>query len=76
MLKSTETKTSVSTVVIGNLIYEESGKITGTRVINVEEPKVEFTYTAKGILRDEIDVTNTGTYWVVPKSSGMMYGEA
>jgi hypothetical protein len=76
MLKSTETKTSISSIVVGNLIYEESGKVIGTRVVSVVEPKIEFTYTAKGVLKDGIDVTNTGTYWVVPKSPGIMYGEA
>ena len=79
MLKSTETIGSISAAVIGNLIYEETGKITGTRVVNVEEPKIEFSYTSEGILKGEIGVTNIGTYWVIPKSSaspGVMYGEA
>jgi hypothetical protein len=35
-------------MVLGELIEEESGKITGRRVVDVEGPKIESSFTMNG----------------------------
>jgi hypothetical protein len=75
MLQTTKT-TDISSVLVGDLIYEESGKIVGTRVLGVDSPKIEYSYTAQGVLKGEIKITNTGTYYIILRSTaGVMYGE-
>jgi hypothetical protein len=47
---------------LGELIEEESGKITGQRVVDVEGPKIESSFTMNGKWVGQ-DVTDIGTYW-------------
>jgi hypothetical protein len=58
---------------LGELIAEESGKITGQRVIDVEGPKIEASMTMVGRYRGT-ETTEIATYWSVPQGSAM-YGE-
>lgn len=51
-------------MVLGELIEEESGKITGQRVVGVEGPKIESSFTMNGKLGGQ-DETDVGTYWTV-----------
>ena len=66
---------------IGNLRYEERGRVTGQRVIDVNRTLVENSYSAAGTLRangaarDRIPVTNIGTIKVFFRSGGTTYGE-
>ncbi|HET6717624.1 MAG TPA: hypothetical protein VFG90_10870 [Nitrososphaeraceae archaeon] len=66
-------------MVLGELIEEESGKITGRRVIDVEGPKTESSFTMNGKWVGQ-DVTDIGTYWGVMRegtdAQGVVYGEA
>jgi hypothetical protein len=66
-------------MVLGELIEEESGKITGRRVIDVEGPKTESSFTRNGKWVGQ-DVTDIGTYWGVMRegtdAQGVVYGEA
>lgn len=63
---------------LGDLICEERGKITGRRVLSHHGsgPKVEVSFegTGKMLSIDEMDM---GTYWSVvrPHGSGVLYGE-
>jgi hypothetical protein len=43
--------------VLGDLIYEARGKITGYRVLDVEGPKIEVTISENGKLKGEIDMS-------------------
>jgi hypothetical protein len=52
--------------VLGDLIYEAKGKITGYRVLGVENPKIEVTITQNGTLKGGIEATDTVTYWSIP----------
>jgi hypothetical protein len=64
---------------LGELIEEESGKITGKRVVDVEGPKIESSFTMNGRWVGQ-DVTDIGTYWGVMRegteTQGVVYGEA
>jgi hypothetical protein len=64
---------------LGELIEEESGKITGRRVVDVEGPKIESSFTMNGKWVGQ-DVTDIGTYWGVMRegteTQGVVYGEA
>jgi hypothetical protein len=66
-------------MVLGELIEQESGKITGRRVIDVEGPKTESSFTMNGKWVGQ-DVTDIGTYWGVMRegteAQGVVYGEA
>jgi hypothetical protein len=62
-------------MVLGALIEEESGKITGQRVVDVEGPKIESSFTMNGKWVGQ-DVTDIGTYWGVMREVGVVYGEA
>jgi hypothetical protein len=64
---------------LGELIYEHTGRVTGQRVLSVKEeeqrPKIETLFSARGKFKG-IDVTETTTYWSIPRSGGVFYGEA
>jgi hypothetical protein len=66
-------------MVLGELIEEESGKITGRRVVDVEGPKIESSFTMNGKCGGQ-DETDVGTYWGVMRegteAQGVVYGEA
>ena len=60
---------------LGELIEEESGKITGKRILDVEGPKLESSFTMNGKWAGQ-DVSDLGTYWGVMREHGVVYGEA
>jgi hypothetical protein len=60
---------------LGEMIGEESGKITGMRVLPSEgdAPKVESSFQATGRLLG-IEETDIGTYWAEMRRDGTLYG--
>ena len=63
---------------LGEQIGEEKGKVTGQRVLDIDEsgtPKIETTFSSNAKFKG-IDTVNTVTYWTVPRPGGMLYGEA
>ena len=50
---------------LGELIYEQKGKISGYRVLDTEGPTIETTITGTGIING-IEVTYIVTYWSKP----------
>jgi hypothetical protein len=60
---------------LGELIYEPKGRITGQRVLDVEGPKIEVSFSASGVLKDSIEVIENATYWNVARDPGKLYGE-
>ncbi len=63
---------------LGDQIYEARGKITGVRVIEIEEGpngiKTETSYTMQGKQKG-IEITETGTFIAVMRSENKQYGE-
>ena len=60
---------------LGEMIGELKGKITGNRVLSVECcPKIELSFKEMGKILDE-DVTAMGTFWAILKEEGKLYGE-
>jgi hypothetical protein len=60
---------------LGEIIGELKGKITGTRVLSVECcPKIESSFQDMGKILD-IDITDMGTFWSMFKEDGGLYGE-
>jgi hypothetical protein len=66
-------------MVLGELIEDESGKITGHRVLDIEGPKIERSFTMVGRYK-EIEATDMGTFWTVMRPAAeaepVMYAEA
>ena len=54
---------------LGELIYEARGKITGYRVLDVEGPKIEVTISQNGLLKG-VEVTSIVTYSSIPREQG------
>src|SRR5215211_5583583 len=59
---------------LGELISEERGKITGERVLDVQIPKMETSFTMEGNYRGT-PCTDVGTYTAVLKEGGVLQGE-
>jgi hypothetical protein len=62
---------------LGELIIEDRGRITGQRVLDVEGPKIESSFTMDGKYKGE-EGTDIGTYYSVLRQgaeAGVMYGE-
>lgn len=59
---------------LGDQIYEGKGKVTGQRVLELDVPKVENTYTVQSKLK-RVDVTETGTFTSTMRPGGVQYGE-
>jgi hypothetical protein len=53
---------------LGNIIYEQKGKISGYRVLDTEGPKIETTIAENGIING-IEGTDIVTYWSKPSPS-------
>ena len=60
---------------LGELFYEQKGKVTGQRVLDVSPPRVETSFSATGTLKGAITVSEMGTYWSEARSPGILYGE-
>lgn len=66
---------------LGELIEDESGKVTGHRVLDTEGPKVERSFTMVGKYK-EIEATDIGTFCTVMRKNAAadeeprMYAEA
>ena len=60
---------------LGEMIGELTGKITGIRVLPMECcPKMESSFQDMGKILD-VDVTDIGTFWSLFKEDGGLYGE-
>ena len=61
---------------LGELLGEAAGKITGTRVLPSEgqQIKVEVSFQGSGTLLGEA-ITSIGTYWHTIRPEGVVYGE-
>ncbi|MGH9986216.1 MAG: hypothetical protein ACRD8W_19920 [Nitrososphaeraceae archaeon] len=63
---------------LGELFVEDRGKITGQRVLDVEGPKIESSFTMSGRYKG-VEGTDMGTYYAVMRQGaeegGVMYGE-
>jgi len=61
-------------MVLGNLIVEDRGKISGQRVLDSDGPKTEASMTMEGNYNG-VETVEIATYWSVPREGGAMYGE-
>lgn len=50
---------------LGDIIYEQKGKISSQRILDVNGPKIESTSEGKGIING-IEVTDIVTFWSIP----------
>jgi hypothetical protein len=62
---------------LGELLFENKGKITGQRVLSVENriPKLEILISGTGIFTGSLEVTTTWTYWAIQRPNGTSYSE-
>jgi hypothetical protein len=62
---------------LGEQIGEDKGKVTGQRVLDIDEsgtPKIETTFSTNAKFKG-IDTVNTVTYWTVPRPGGCYTGK-
>ena len=62
------------TMALGEQIEESRGKIAGQRVLDVQAPKMEISFTMKGNYRGTL-ATDVGTYTSMLREEGVLYGE-
>lgn len=62
---------------LGELIFESTGKIVGQHVLSVENGilKLEITAAGSGTIRGGTEMTETWTYWTIQRSDGTSAGE-
>jgi hypothetical protein len=61
---------------LGDIFYEAKGKIFSSRVLDLNGPKIESTFTAYGIMMNKTKVYEIGTFWSIPiPNSNKIYGE-
>jgi hypothetical protein len=60
---------------LGDLIYQHTGKVTSIRVLDTEKSKMEATVIASGKLNDVGNVNTTITYWNILSLDGTLYGK-
>jgi hypothetical protein len=62
---------------LGQLLFESRGRITGQRVLSVENgiPKFEISITGSGIFTGSLEVATTWTYWAIQRSDGTSYSQ-
>ena len=65
---------NTDTMALGDLIKEFRGKITGQRVLDVQVPKMETSFTMEGNYRGT-PATDVGTYTSMLREVGVLYGE-
>jgi hypothetical protein len=54
-------------------IAEARGKITGQRVLDVEGPKIEYSFAASGTMKG-IQIAHIATFYTIPKGN-ILYGQ-
>jgi hypothetical protein len=59
---------------LGDLIYEQKGKITSQRVLDAEGAKMETSFSGSANYRGT-DGTEVGTYSSILRPEGVLYGE-
>lgn len=59
---------------LADLIYQGKGRIIGTRILNAEKGKVEYSASGEGRFKD-ISVTEIDTFWSMPSGENTFSGE-
>jgi hypothetical protein len=61
----------------GELLFESNGKITGHRVLTVENgiPKLEISFAGTGLFTGSQEVTTTWNYWAIQGPDGISYSQ-
>ena len=59
---------------LGELLYEGKGRLAGSRILNVDEYKIEHSMVEEGKIKD-IEITMLGTFWTVPAGKNITYVE-
>jgi hypothetical protein len=57
---------------LGELLFESKGKITGQRVLSVDDgiPKFEISISGTGIFTGSLEVNTNWTYWAIQRPDG------
>ena len=50
---------------LGELLFEIKGRVTGSRILNADEYKIEYSITQEGKFKD-IEITILGRFWTIP----------
>ena len=59
---------------LGELLYEGKGRLAGSRILNVDEYKVEHSMIEEGKIKD-IENTMLETFWTIPSGKNVTYVE-
>jgi hypothetical protein len=67
------TTTYAQTITLGEPFFEEKGKITGQKEIGPN--RTQFTFTANGTMKGNIEITNTGDFVSISKGNNLTYDQ-
>ncbi len=59
---------------LGELLYEGKSRLAGSRILNVDEYKIEHSMIQEGKFKD-IEITMLGTFWTIPSGKNITYVE-
>src|ERR687890_2610836 len=59
---------------LGELLYEGKGRLAGSRILNVDEYKIEHSMIEEGKFKG-IEITMLGTFWTIPSGKNITYVE-
>src|ERR687892_957013 len=62
---------------VGQLLFESRGRITGQRLLSVENgiPKFETSISGTGIFTGSLEVNTNWTYWAIQRPDGTSYSQ-
>ena len=69
------TNSAKKITILASLIFDERGRVTSQRILEVNGPKVEASITATGVMKD-LSITDMSTYTSVPKQDGQFMSKA
>ena len=64
----------VTTNYAWRIIIWNKSRLTGSRILNADEYKIEHSLTHEGKLKD-IEITILGAFWAIPTGKNVIYGE-
>lgn len=62
---------------LGQLLFESRGRITGQRILSIDNgiPKFEVSIAGTGIFTGSLEVNTNWTYWVIQRPDGTSYSQ-
>jgi hypothetical protein len=69
---TTTPKLNATAIRLGDPLLEEKGRITSQKEIGPD--KTEYSFSANGTMKGNLNVTNIGTFWTMSRGDNVTYG--